>query len=105
MVFVAALLLSLFEGSSIREAGQEMQPGVKRELVLAVGEPAGWLSDRVPFDEWTDDALAFLEDDGVGSAGGFGAAGSASGGRTVPPCRRSRSIPPSWVRSHRPGQS
>ena len=85
VVFVAALLLSLFEGSSIREAGQEMQPGVKRELVLAVGEPAGWLSDRVPFDEWTDDALAFLEDDGVGSAGGFGAAGSASGGRTVPP--------------------
>jgi lysophospholipase L1-like esterase len=85
IVFVAALLLALFEGSSIRNAGEEMQPGLERELVLAVGEPAGWLSDRVPFDDWTDDALAFLEDEGVGDQGGFGTSGSAAGGRAVPP--------------------
>jgi lysophospholipase L1-like esterase len=85
IVFIAALLLALFEGSSIRGSGEEMQPGLKRELVLAVGEPAGWLSDRVPFDEWTDDALAFLEDEGVGGQGGFGVSGSAAGGRAVPP--------------------
>jgi lysophospholipase L1-like esterase len=85
IVFVAALLLVLFEGSSIRDSGEEMQPGLEREVVLAVGEPAGWLSDRVPFDEWTDDALAFLEDEGVSDEGGFSASGSAAGGRAVPP--------------------
>ena len=57
-MFLAALLLVLFEGASIRAAGEEMDPGLERELVLAVGEPAGWLADRLPFDEWTDDALA-----------------------------------------------
>ena len=62
VVFLAALLLVLFEGSSIRSAGEEMDPGLERDLVLAVGEPAGWLADRIPFDEWTDDALAVLED-------------------------------------------
>ena len=85
IVFLAALLLALFEGSSIREAGEEMQPGLERDLLLAVGEPAGWLSDRVPFDEWTDDALAFLEDEGVSEEGGFAASEPASGGRAVPP--------------------
>jgi lysophospholipase L1-like esterase len=85
VVFIAALLLVLFEGSSIRSAGEEMDPGLERELVLAIGEPAGWLADRIPFDEWTDDALAVLEDEEAGSAGAFDAAGPAAGGRGVPP--------------------
>jgi lysophospholipase L1-like esterase len=90
VVFLAAILLALFEGSSIRSAGEEMDPGIERELTLAIGEPAGWLSDRVPFDEWTDDALAFLEDDGVGDEGAFDAATPAAGkSRGVPP------VPPS----------
>ena len=85
VVFVAALLLALFEGSSIRSAGEEMDPGVGRELTLAVGAPTGWIADRLPFDEWTDDALAFLEDDGVGEAGGFEESAPAAGGvRGVP---------------------
>jgi hypothetical protein len=88
-VLIAVLLLALFEGSSIRSAGEEMDPGVARELTLAVGAPAGWIADRLPFDEWTDDALAFLEDDGVGDQGGFGdsapAVGGARGVPAVPP--------------------
>jgi len=86
VVFLAGLLLVLFEGSSVRDAGEGMDPGLQRELVLAIGEPAGWVSDRLPFDEWTDDALAFLEDEGVGAEGGFDAtAPSAGGRRAVPP--------------------
>ncbi len=46
--FLAALLLALFEGSSIRSAGEEMDPGVARELTLAVGAPTGWIADRLP---------------------------------------------------------
>ena len=88
-VFLAALLLVVFEGSSIKHAGEEMDPGLARELTLAIGEPAGWVADRLPFDDWTDDALAVLEDQGVGQAGGFDSGGAARVAGGVPP------VPPS----------
>jgi lysophospholipase L1-like esterase len=71
VVFLSVVLLVLFEGASVRTAGEEMQPGFERDVVEAVGEPTGWLADRTPLDEWGDDALAFLEDEGVGDRGGF----------------------------------
>ncbi len=80
VVFLAVVVLVLFEGSSVRTAGDEMQPGLERDVVVAVGEPAGWVSDRLPLDEWGDDALAFLEDGGVGDEGGFESTPSAARG-------------------------
>ena len=71
---LAVVVLVLFEGSSVRTASEEMQPGFERDVVEAVGKPTGWVADRLPFDEWGDDALAFLEDEGVGDEGGFDAA-------------------------------
>jgi hypothetical protein len=71
VVFVAVVLLVLFEGSSVRTAGEEMQPGVERDVVVAVGKPTGWIADRFPLDEWSGDALAFLGGEDVGPAGGF----------------------------------
>jgi lysophospholipase L1-like esterase len=84
VVFLAVLVLVLFEGSSVRIAGEEMQPGFERDVVVTVGKPAGWVADRLPFDEWGDDALAFLEDEGVGDEGGFDSTPSATRGG-VPP--------------------
>ncbi len=81
------VLLALFEGSSVRTAGEEMQPGFERDVVVAVGKPAGWVADRLPFDEWSDDALAFLEDEGVGDEGGFDSTPLAT---RRPASRRSR---------------
>ncbi len=75
------VLLTLFEGSSVRTAGEEMQPGFERDVVVSVGKPTGWVADRLPFDEWSDDALAFLEDGGVGDEGGFDSTPLATGGR------------------------
>ena len=49
-----------------------------------MGEPAGWVSDRLPFDEWGDDALAFLEDEGTAEEGGFDSARRANA-NAVPP--------------------
>jgi hypothetical protein len=63
VVFLSVIVLTLFEGASVRTAGEEMQPGVERDVVVAVGKPAGWIADRTPLDEWGDDALAFLEDE------------------------------------------
>ena len=84
VVFVAVVLLVLFEGSSVRTAGEEMQPGFERDVVVAVGKPSGWVADRLPFDEWGDDALAFLEDEGVGDEGGFDSTPLATRRRGVP---------------------
>ena len=71
-----------------------MQPGFERDVVVAVGKPAGWVADRLPFDEWGDDALAFLEDGGVGDEGGFGSTAGARGrARGARGYRRTRSTP------------
>jgi lysophospholipase L1-like esterase len=84
VVFLSVVVLVLFEGSSVRTAGEEMQPGLERDVVLGVGEPAGWVADRTPLDEWGDDALAFLEDEGVGDEGGFDSTPTATRGG-IPP--------------------
>lgn len=47
VVAVAAVVVVAFEGRSIRHSGEEMKPGWERSLVLAVGKPAGWVSDTL----------------------------------------------------------
>jgi lysophospholipase L1-like esterase len=71
VVFLSVVVLVLFEGSSVRQAGDDLRPGFQRDVVRTVGEPAGWVADRLPFDEWGDEALAFLEDEGAGAGAGF----------------------------------
>ena len=87
-VFIAALLLLLLQGESIRSSGEKMDPGWQRTLVLAVGEPAGWLADRLPLADAADEVTAFLSpDDDLSGEGGFNAApvagpAAAAGGGT-----------------------
>jgi hypothetical protein len=57
-VAIAAVVLMLCAGASIRKAGHEMSPGLGRDAVLAVGDPAGWLADRLPFQRPDGRALA-----------------------------------------------
>jgi lysophospholipase L1-like esterase len=45
---IAVVLLTLAEGRSVRHAGREMPAGWERSLVLAVGNPAGWITDQIP---------------------------------------------------------
>ena len=71
VVFLAVVLLVLFQGSSLRTAGEEMQPGWERDVVVAAGKPTGWVADRFPFNGWSTSALAFLGGDDVGGAGSF----------------------------------
>ncbi len=85
-VGVAVLLLLLVEGSSIRRSGEEMETGVARTLVLAVGHPAGWVADRLPFAGAADRATAWLSpDEDLGGPGGFEAGGPARGTGGVAP--------------------
>jgi hypothetical protein len=86
-VLLAALLLILFEGASIRNAGEQMNPGVGRDLVLLVGKPSGWLADQLPLAGIAHDATAWLSpDEELAAADKFDVAqqtGSAAG--ALPP--------------------
>src|SRR3954469_1517121 len=85
-VFVCALLLALLEGPSIRRAGERMDPGIQRTMVLAVGHPAGWVGDRLGVARVTHDATSWLSPDKDPSArAGFAnAPGSARSGQLPP---------------------
>src|SRR5260221_6322282 len=48
-VAVTAVILIVCAGASIRKAGNEMRSGIGRDAVLAVGKPAGYLADHLPF--------------------------------------------------------
>ena len=89
-VALVTLLLVLFAGQAVRKQGEEMSPGIARDLVLAVGKPAGWLADRLPLADLASSATSWLSPDEslAGASHGFAAnrptggagAGGASGG-------------------------
>ena len=86
VVFLAGLILLVLQGPSVRKAGSELKPGIERDAVLAVGRPAAWLADRLPFAEASTRATAFLQPEpNLGGAGGFqtGAAGGQLGAVTA----------------------
>src|SRR5919201_4255034 len=94
---LAAVLLVLFEGASIRRAGEQMNPGVWRDMVLTVGKPAGWIADRLPLEHVAHQATAWLSPDSSLSAqgsfsGAAAPAGAPPGG--VPPGTRGALDPP-----------
>ncbi|HEV2785018.1 MAG TPA: DUF459 domain-containing protein [Solirubrobacteraceae bacterium] len=83
-VLVAALLLLLTAGASIRSTGEKMDPGWERTLVLAIGHPAGWLADRLPFSDLAGSVTASLSpDDDLTGEGGFNAAPAAGTAATA----------------------
>jgi hypothetical protein len=85
-VTITSLLLVLFSGASVRKAGEEMKPGIGRDLVLAFGKPAGWLADRLPLNDAANRITATVAaDDDVGSSGSFD--------RSIGPARSAK-VPP-----------
>jgi lysophospholipase L1-like esterase len=84
-VFACALLLAFLEGPSIRRAGERMDPGIQRTMVLAVGHPAGWVGDRLGVARVTHDATSWLSPDkSLSDQAGFANAPS-SASRRLPP--------------------
>jgi lysophospholipase L1-like esterase len=78
---VIAVLLILFEGAAIRRAGEQMDPGIGRTLVLAVGKPAGWVADRLPLADVASGATSWLSpDEELQASDGFDAAAPRAGG-------------------------
>ena len=70
-VGVAMLVLVVCAGASVRRVGQGLSPGIGRTLVLAVGDPAGWVADRLPLATLAHDATHWLSaDTNLSSSGG-----------------------------------
>jgi lysophospholipase L1-like esterase len=84
---VAALLLVLIEGPSIRNSGERMDDGLWRTAVLAIGKPADAFGDVVPLPEIGDELTAWLSpDDDRGGPGSFEAAAQPESGEAgIPP--------------------
>ena len=84
-VLLAAVLLVLVEGAAIRRAGEQMNPGIGRDLVLLVGEPAGWFADQLPLAGLASDATAWLSpDEELAEADSFDVAAQQTGGALAP---------------------
>lgn len=87
VVGIVVFLLVILTGGSVRQAGKEMEAGWERTLVLAVGAPAGWISDQLPLEDLVADATEPLKtaDDLGGGSGGFDDTGAAAPGTGVVP--------------------
>ena len=88
-VLVAAVVLVLCAGSSIRKAGEQMH-GIGRDIVLGIGRPAAWVSDQLPFHSAAHTFTAWLSPNvSLNGPGGFssattGAPGTAAASAVVP---------------------
>jgi lysophospholipase L1-like esterase len=82
-VALTTLLLLIFAGGAVRKAADELKPGVGRDIVKAVGGPAGWISDQLPFADTRRDLTSWLSPDQQLTGSGF-EAGGVSPGRAAP---------------------
>src|SRR5919107_437338 len=80
VIGIVVFLLVILTGRSVRHAGKEMAHGWERTMVLAVGEPAGWIADKLPLQDLVADATEPLKsgDDVSGGPGGVDETGTAT---------------------------
>src|ERR1044072_2878765 len=86
-VFVAVCVLLVARGQWMRAAGNKMEPGLERTVVLAFGTPAGWVADGIGINDDVKRATASLSpDDSLDGPGGFddATAGPAASGAVAP---------------------
>ncbi len=75
-----AVLLLVCSGGSVRQAGEEMNPGIDRDIVRAVGKPAGWVADQLPFASIGHSLTGWLSPDKKLVGATFAAATTSGGG-------------------------
>jgi lysophospholipase L1-like esterase len=88
-IALMAVLLILCSGPSVKKAGEEMNPGIGRDAVLAVGDPAAWIADQLPFGSAANTMTGFLTASTTLNGPGFStsvAAGTSGGtSASIPP--------------------
>ncbi len=84
-VAIAAIILLLAQGASIRKAGDQLKPGVGRDFILAVGDPAAWVAERLPLASAANSVTALVSpNEDLGSEGSFNARQAPAGAAQVP---------------------
>jgi len=85
-VLITIVLLVVFSGGSIRKAGEELNPGIGRDIVLAVGKPTGWIADRLPLAGIGHTLTGWLSPNSALTGVGFNdsALAAGKGGKTSP---------------------
>ena len=78
-VTLTTFLLLIFAGGSVKKAADELKPGLGRDIIKAVGGPAGWVSDQLPFADTRRDLTSWLSPDQQLSGTGFEAGGASPG--------------------------
>lgn len=86
MVLLTFALLVVADGDGIRHQGERMDDGTEKDVVLAVGRPAGWIADQLPVAPVVDQMLGWLSpDEDLGNDDGtFSASGGTGGGAVSP---------------------
>ena len=82
-IALTAVLLLIFAGGAVRHAADELKPGLGRDIVKAVGEPAGWIADQLPFAQTRRDLTAWLSPNEKLTGRGF-ETGAASRSSPIP---------------------
>ncbi len=85
-VLSALALLVVCDGDGIRRQGEKMDDGLERSVVLAIGHPAGWIADQLPFSPAVDEMTGWLSpDEDLGSSDGQFTAAATGGATRVDP--------------------
>jgi len=84
-VLVAALLLVLLAGDSVRPAARELEPGPIRDVVHAVGGPTGAVAEALPFAAAADQVTGWLSPGADAGAGAEQAPVATTGAGAVDP--------------------
>jgi hypothetical protein len=80
-IAITAVLCVLLSGGSVRDATAQMDSGIGRDLIEAVGGPTGWIADRFPFATATGELTSGLSSDEELGSGGFDRATTTGSGR------------------------
>jgi hypothetical protein len=84
-VILTSVALVLFAGEAVHDAGEQASPGVWRDILLAVGSPAQWVSDNLPFASSADSITAGLSPDPPLGDGGFDSTATPRTPGAIPP--------------------
>jgi hypothetical protein len=85
-IMLAAFVLVLCEGPSVLKAGEEMNPGIGRDIVVAVGRPSNWIARRLPLVSVASAATSWLNPEpNLSGPGGFEAPKALAASGPVPP--------------------
>lgn len=83
-VGIAAVVLVVCAGGSVKKQAEEMNPGIGRSLILAVGRPTAWIANQLPFHSAANTLTSWLSPNQSLTGPGFVSLRSPGGRDGIP---------------------